>query len=564
MSSNNNEMMSSTNAIMDTEEVSGEDERWPPPPHPCQPKPKSEQESILGGQSFESHELPYDTLLKPLFDAFDLSRPNEIVDLKEVLCCLRVQHPYVEKFFPNRIFIRDCMKTMWRRFQQDGVSYGSNRVLLGSPGVGKSVFFFIAAMYKASVQVDVPVVYVRQTREEPNVSAFVMFRTPGGSLKIFSCRTLDKEGRIPSTIKRVAKCFGWTELVQYTSFLDGPRHDDDKVLNAYYHYFCTSGGHPLPKNAQDDLYLWILDGWTEDAVVAYGKFLNRESECLEAYRVFGGCIRDINKYLYGDEVSRTQKRVALKALVNRVAKDQVDLILTTTSRSNDDDSKNSDRLRMMFNGESESDRLPEEPIQIIDSPFVARLLRDRQTMESYHSALVKGKVIGSGSIVGIYFEELLHQWFKDTLPQGVVSVHQSTGTGREGVMELTSESVYWIPSIPNFANIDAAVVLGGVLYALQYTKSDRHNFNDQSFWDEFCTVVYETVQFQRVYVYIVSMDGISPNMTVNFTRQLKAARGTRSRSKLISIACKSSKVNIVTTTVSTVRSSAAAGFQFDQ
>ena len=563
MSSNNKEMMSSTNA-MDTEEVSREEESWPPPPHLCQPKPKSEQESILGGKSFESHELPYDTLLKPLFHAFDPSQPNEIVDLTDALCCFRLQDPYKERFFPERIYIRDCMKMMWRRFQQDRIEYDSNRVLLGSPGVGKSVFFFIAAMYKASVQLGVPVVYVRQTREERSVSAFVMFRATGGSLKIFSCRKLAKADRISSIINLVAKCFGWTDLIEYTSFLDGPRHDDEKVLNAYYHYFCTSGGHPLPKNAQDDLYLWILDGWTEDAVVAYGKSLNRERECLEAYRVFGGCIRDINRYLYGDEASRVQMRVALKSLVNRVAENQIDLILTTSSRSNDDDSKNPDRLRMMFNGESESDRLPEEPIQIIDSPFVARLLRGRQTMESYHSALVKGKVIGSGSVVGMYFEELLHQWFKDTLPQDVVSVHQATGTGREGVDELTREGVYWIPSIPNFANIDAAVVLGSVLYALQYTKSDRHAFNVDTFWDEFCVVVYGTIQFQRVHVYIVSMDGNAPNMTVNLTRQLKAASGTRSTSNLISIRCKSSTVDIDTTTVGTVRSSAEAKFKFDR
>ena len=164
----------------------------------------------------------------------------------------------------------------------------------------------------------------------------------------------------------------------------------------------------------------------------------------------------------------------------------------------------------------------------------------------------------------MYFEELLHQWFKDTLPQDIVSVHQSTGTGREGVDELTREGVYWIPSIPNFANIDAAVVLGSVLYALQYTKSDRHTFNVDTIWDEFCVVVYGTIQFQRILVYIVSMDGNSPNMTVNFTRQLKAASGTRSTSKLISITCKFSTVDIDTTTVGTVRSSAEAEFKFDR
>ena len=56
--------------------------------------------------------------------------------------------------------------------------------------------------------------------------------------------------------------------------------------------------------------------------------------------------------------------------------------------------------------------------------------------------------------------------------------------GREA-QQLDKEGIYWIPSIPNFANVDAAVVLGRVLYVFQGTRKRNHGFNVDTFWQEF-------------------------------------------------------------------------------
>jgi len=533
----------------------------PPPPHSFE-EPKSAQTESFLGSVLHFHQVAPTSLEQGLFrfledeqsDAVD----DRVINLKSVLGELILPK---DIFLPRQIYVRDCMKTIFRYFSTDILEQDSKRVLLGSPGVGKSVLFFIAALHKA-LDADKPVLYVRKTREENFVSFFFMARTDTG-LKVFYNQKIEKDVYVslPAFRRESTGLFG-LGLRDCIVFLDGPRHDEEKDLNAYYEYFCTSGGHPLPKNAEKDLYLWILDGWKKDEVGAFGRSVSRENEYRDAYDIFGGCIRDLKNFVVGNDRTRAREVAALGSLTERVPGSQIDLVLTTTSRLNDDDSGNPDRLRMMFNGESISQDIP-SPVQIIDSQHVARLLRGRQTMESFHRALEKGKVIKSGTVVGIYFEELLHQWFKDSPPAGIDSVidTKGQGTGREGVEKLTSKGAYWIPSIPNFANIDAAFVLNDTLYAVQYTKHHRHGFNQNSFWQDFVTVVYEKLHFDKIHVFIVGMEVVSVGLSVNFERNVKVAHGTRSSSKLVPIKCTSSNVNVVTTTVETVRASAASGFQ---
>jgi hypothetical protein len=540
--------------------------------------PTSAETNNAVGSTFQSYEISRNPLEQQLFAAvlenFDVDSqqhqqpsPHDatarIVDLESVLCGLKLAD---DVFFPSKIYVRICMKTILGRFYKDRLSENSNRVLLGSPGVGKSVLFFIAALEK-SLNGDKPVVYIRKTKEEHLVSIFVMIRVFNG-VRVFSCRSVRKYiyrglglGQMRT---KVAVLFGLGDERNCVLFLDGPRHGEETDLEADYDYFCTSGGHPLPKNAQEKLFLWVLDGWSWNDVSAYGKMVGCESDYLEAYYHVGGCIRDIVKYV---RTTTDRERICslLEGLVERVASSQIDLVLTTTSRSNNDDSGNPDRLRMMFNGKSRAENIP-AAVQIVDSQFVARLLRGRQTFDSFHFALLKGKAIQSGTVVGIYFEEMLHQWFKDQVraPRlgGVSEVHQAQGSGRDGVKELTKVGMYWIPSISNFANIDAALVIGSTLYVFQYAKSYRHSFNVDSFWQDFVTVVNETVSFDRIHVFFVLMDGVATNLSVNFRRKLKLKSGTQSSSKLVSIACLSTQVNIDTTSIDTVRSCAQQAFPF--
>lgn len=530
-------------------------------------EPSSKATEGILGCTFQKCDISQDCLAA-LLTKFDVDSPQQqqplavdaparIVDLEPVLYGIKMKN---DAFFPAKIYVRDCMKTIFGYFRADLSSENSNRVLLGSPGVGKSVLFFIAALAK-SWNGDKPVVYIRKTDEEKFASIFVMVRV-SKDLRVFSCRKINK---LSVTLKdmriKVYPLFGVGDDSDCVFFLDGPRHNDETDIKAYYQYFCTSGGHPLPKNAAKFfLHLWILDGWSKVEAIAALLLLGKtEIEAKDAYFVCGGCMRDMLEYANGDNNDRMIIKNTLTNLVSRTQQNQVELIITSHARNKDDDSGNPDRIRTMFNGESEIPHLSSSPIQIVDSEIVLRCLRGRLNLDSYHRAFMFGGEIQSGTVVGVYFEEMLHQWFTESPPSGVKGVcrPEKGKTGAAGVGELVKKGLYWIPSIPNFPNIDAAVIIKDVLYVFQYTKRGDHEFNQESFWINFVSVVRSKVEFERVHVYVVVTGGVTNKLEVVFEKDWITGGTTRATATKQKISCTSSTVTINTLTPATVRAAAA-------
>ena len=55
------------------------------------------------------------------------------------------------------------------------------------------------------------------------------------------------------------------------------------------------------------------------------------------------------------------------------------------------------------------------------------------------------------------------------------------GTGKEGVAQLKKKNQYWIPSVPNFVNIDSAVVdYEDAVWCFQFTLSSSHTYKKRS------------------------------------------------------------------------------------
>lgn len=537
-----------------------------PAPHSCSLHASAEdQENTLGkGVTFQSNVLGADSL-DALFKPFlgENTSNDRLVVLSSFIGCLMKTKD--DSFLPKRIYIRNCMIQIFGYFRDDVLLENSGRVLLGSPGVGKSVLFFIAALYLTEKKCTMPIVYIRKTQEDRMVSVFVMSRTNAG-VEVFHSRKVEKKKyKTLAYFREAAASLFGLEMRQCVVFLDGPRHDEEKDLNAYYDYFCTSGGHPLRKNAQKSLFLWVLDGWRKaESITALTAFGHTTDLASDAYSICGGCIRDMVDYVNSDDVGREETKLDLESLVDRVQDDQVELVLTHTSRNNDDDSGNPDRLRMMFNKANRSSKRTALVVQIVDSQLVLYLLRGRLGLASYFKAMQLGKTINSGTVVGVYFEEIMHAWFVE-LPEGITKTHKATGTGAEGVLTLVEENVYWIPSIPNFPNIDGAVVKDGVLYVFQYTKRTGHEFDEDTFWQAFVSVVRGNLSFTRIHVYVVVMKGVTSNLNVSFTRtwtELNRPTQTRSTAQRFSITCSSSTVDIDITNPETVRTSASSGLFF--
>ena len=167
------------------------------PDHQFKVPTSAETQNELGS-TFQSYNISRNLLEQQLFAAVlenvSSQQPSpddattRIVDLESVLCGLKMAD---DEFFPSKIYVRDCMKTIFGYFHKDRLTRNSNRVLLGSPGVGTSVLFFIAALEKA-LNGDKPVVYMRKTKEEHEVSIFVMVRISNG-LRVFSWREIGKK-----------------------------------------------------------------------------------------------------------------------------------------------------------------------------------------------------------------------------------------------------------------------------------------------------------------------------------------------------------------------------------
>ena len=108
--------------------------------------------------------------------------------------------------------------------------------------------------------------------------------------------------------------------------------------------------------------------------------------------------------------------------------------------------------------------------QVVDSGFKLAILAAKSNVDEIFKAYKLTVAAGIQTAAGCLFEELMHKWFFDTLPAPVKECLRGTGTGKESVTQLKELLTYWVPSICNFANIDAALVdVRKQLHCLQYT-----------------------------------------------------------------------------------------------
>jgi hypothetical protein len=196
------------------------------------------------------------------------------------------------------------MKVIFRLFLEDvrgnAVPPESNSTaLIGSPGVGTSILFFLAALYQAQQR---RVVYYRITNAEDEKASLFFMRpdADGRSVRVWFSRSLDKEAvEGNGGVNRVSLALESELDIQredYYAYIDGPHHaDEQNLMVGTYDYFCTSSGFPPYKSEEGGKRLWILDGWTREEAVAGLAAVARcdEAKAGEVYWLCGGTIRDM-------------------------------------------------------------------------------------------------------------------------------------------------------------------------------------------------------------------------------------------------------------------------------
>jgi hypothetical protein len=414
-----------------------------------------------------------------------------------------------ELFFPETLYVRKSMRLVSSLFSQDDIESPkptkTRTVLLGSPGVGKSILFFLAALVRSRRGMTI---YYRKTESTgENLSVFVMFPGQGNKVNVLFTRGAEDED-VPSlySVDKFLKKLLSISRKHYWTYVDGPRHDahEDNLLRKKYDYLCTSGGHPPLKSEQEHGgRMWVLDAWTkEEGIEALTKFGHPDDRAREAYWVCGGSIRDMLKAIDNTTHRKQKINLSLKYFIdNEVLAEESSMVTERRQGAND-------RLRRMFRATFCASTAEMAIIQLVDSEYALKKMREKIPLGKFFDAYKLGVTIDGRAIQGLLFECIIHRWFATTLPSGIKKICWSTGTGDEGVAQLVERDVYWVPSICNFPAIDSAVVIGDTIHALQITIRDDHPFTVHTFKTKFVDKVKATFKNLRsVVVYLVVPKG---------------------------------------------------------
>jgi hypothetical protein len=326
-----------------------------------------------------------------LFLPFKRDSPHQLLSLDRFRC-LHVPPTEDEQFFPenDNLYMRESMKRLMKRFTFDRTTMkkkaplAQDFVLFGSPGTGKSLLFFLAAVWKASKGMQ-PIIYLRITTSE-KISIFYMFPDGPNKIGIYFKRLGNADyiknfalsDNLQQLVPPIALALGAQKLLQpeLLWFIDGPKHDDTaNILKKVNHYLCTSGGHPGPKNEQlDTLCLWALDAWSGTEMVECLQLLYNitEDDAQGIYDYCGGCIGDAVQAVKDNNTDKV-KNFLLKSLNSlRLKGEKIQLF----SHAMDNEKEEYKRLHMIFVKDNNTEQMTDfmNILHIVDSKFVLRCL----------------------------------------------------------------------------------------------------------------------------------------------------------------------------------------------
>ncbi len=403
-----------------------------------------------------------------------------------------------ESFLPKKIYVRNCMKLIFGWFCEDTrderCKPGNVRtVLLGSPGVGKSVLLFLAALYQAQSSY---IVYYRHTTIGKHNSIFLMVPDQDNFVRVWFTRKLHRVilphgfSSFHRLLLRFSKDRGGElhDKSLYT-FVDGPDVSDKmNMLDDTYDYFCTSEVHHLPIQEQEVTFRrWVLNGWTEDEAIDGVQAVSNQPEetAKRAYELCGGSMRNILRVCRSDKEYAIVKKY-IDSLMSRltVKHKKRAVVVARWWTETSEQLLSFDRVCTMFRQEKANFAL-----QLVDSKYILHELRRKIAWSRWFDGYRWASSVLDGTLEGLYFEKCIHKWFDEEKPTPIKDVCWSTGTTIDGLRQFRASNEYWIPSVSNFPNIDSAVVVNDKLYALQITctKSKKQKFDAKHFLDN---VVY--------------------------------------------------------------------------
>lgn len=433
-----------------------------------------------------------------LFPKGEFAPVGTVLNLYAALSGLAAKREF---FLSRQIYVRHEMEQLFREMQTREAA--RSHIVSGSPGIGKSLVFFLVAIFRAATKEE-RVFYFRCTANaQEDASAFCLEKgSEENSVKINFTRSIEKKpDHTPGGLYNNA----WDDLSLEGQLTNA---DDcvimiDGVEPSLYNSFgpiyslCTSGGgiritsemragerdfhddyDPTPSVTNIVMGAWSFD----DLKVAVSRCRRDaggtpfDDELFEdIYFVTGGRIRDaVDMYNSKQVVTKDADQI-----VERVSKIGAKLALMRVDERSS--SEHVDALRSIFRRQDHAKQYDFDAVDIlVDSHYFVRKLHEKvngdEILRSYHSALERGMRRAAGD----YFEELMHWCLCQPGEFDSISDFlntSGTGTGEEGVRMLKTSDCYWIPSIPNFVNVDSVIVRDDDhLFCFQYTIQPTHTY----------------------------------------------------------------------------------------
>lgn len=205
------------------------------------------------------------------------------------LSCLTSLHSKRENFLTGNAYVRDEMQTVFQKLLTK--QPGKMLVLIGSPGVGKSLVCFLSALHLAANE-GKKVVFIRWTVED-NPRVFVMLPDPKNEDKVqVGNIEFSKIGRTLEDVLLSALKYGYQQNDEvWRLFIDGPKEKDIESFKPIDCFFCTSGGYETPSDAERRIVeIFPMSGWEERVFIAALITLKKltKTQAEDAYWACGG------------------------------------------------------------------------------------------------------------------------------------------------------------------------------------------------------------------------------------------------------------------------------------
>jgi hypothetical protein len=402
-------------------------------------------------------------------------------------------------FLPESIYVRDCMRQIFDLFLRDAAKFKPTKtrtVLAGSPGVGRSILCFLAALYRAQTKITL---YYRLDEDFDGGSVFIMIPGQDNRVDILFTRELPMDGLCCHTGRLCSlNVFLRRNLPikrsRYHVFVDGPAPDDNSnALAGTFDYLCNSSGSPryssssFMSNRQ-----WILSGWTKEEALAALTAAGYAKEVAEkAYWLSGGNIRRM-QYACSTKGFDRCKAYMNSCVIDITPSRKEQLVLRNAVRTQD----TRDQVRTMFRAKGCNWDTWMHPIQFVDSNYAMNRLHQNIDFEALCEAYTLTGETANTALQALYFEHLIHHWMEQVKPPPLESVTWSTPG-------LTSRNDYWIPST-DLPLINSAIVVGDALCVL-HTASVGTSLSDAfPFVAEYVDQIKKTFEIKRVVLYAVT------------------------------------------------------------